>query len=59
MKYCCREVCCVGSVAETTTECQPLAPSGTVLVRFSVWTSPVPSVARTVRVWPPGVAFQG
>lgn len=37
----------------TTTECHPLAPSGTVRVRFSVCTSPVRSVARTVSVWPP------
>ncbi len=42
----------------TTTECRPLAPSGTVRVRFPVCTSPVRSVARTVRVWPPLAACQ-
>lgn len=43
----------------TTTEGQPLAPSGTVPVRFSVCTRPPRSVARTVMVWLPDVAFQG
>jgi len=39
--------------------CRPLAPSGAMGVRSSVWTSPSPSVARTAMVWCPGVAVHG
>lgn len=45
-----------GTVTSTTTECQPVAPSGTVPTRFSVCVWPSRSVARTSRVWLPVVA---
>ena len=32
----------------TISDCQPEAPSGTGSARLSVWTSPVPSVARAL-----------
>ena len=38
------------------TECQPLAPFGTGSARSSVWTSPSPSIARTVTVCSPATA---
>ena len=37
---------------------QPRAPSGAGGVRWSVWTTPSPSVARTSMTWSPGVASQ-
>ena len=43
----------------TTTECQPVAPSGNGGARSSGWVAPVPSVALTSRVWRPGVASHG
>ena len=46
-------------VTVTTTECQPVAPSGNGGARSSGWVAPVPSVALTSRVWRPGVASQG
>ncbi|WP_418960842.1 hypothetical protein [Streptomyces tritici] len=36
----------------TKTPWWPLAPSGVVPLRRSVWTCPVPAVARTVRIRP-------
>ena len=38
----------------TATAWYPRAPSGGGGVACAVWTSPVPSVARTVKVWRPG-----
>lgn len=46
-----------GQDTSTTTECQPVAPLGTVPTRLSVWVTPVRSVARTSRVWLPEVAY--
>ena len=46
----------VGQATVTTTEWWPRAPSGAGGVTSSVWTSPLPSVARTRMVWSPAAA---
>jgi hypothetical protein len=48
-----------GHETSTTTCWMPLDPSGNGVARWSVWTAPVRSVARTARVCWPEVAFQG
>ena len=45
-----------GQVTMTVVECQPVAPDGKGACRFSGCRAPVVSVARTSRVWLPGVA---